>query len=405
MPLCILLQMEKVMNKQILTVTKKEIKDNVRDKKSLMSSIFMGAVFMPIFFVVFINFMINTQKDKIEAQLEITMTGSEHAQSFISFIKTKGVKINPFSGDPKKAIQNKDEEAVVVIPENFGESFSKGTPAKIEVYYDATAKGATNVTQSRIKSLINEYSQTIGMTRLQLRGISPILLRAIVIEDHDVSTAQSKGAQFMMILPYALILGLFMGSMYLAIDTMAGEKERNSLESLLLNPIKRSHLLIGKLLATISFGLMTMVVTLIVFKLVMPFMPFEKMGMTIDLGFKNLSILALVLAPLAALAASLQTIVATFSKSFKEAQTYVGILIIVPMIPSMALMFLPVKEKLWMMAIPVLSQNLVINQIIRGEQVAATSIIVTILGSLFIAFLLALAAIKLYNRESLLFSK
>ena len=393
------------MNKQILTVTKKEIKDNVRDKKSLISSIFMGAVFMPIFFVIFINFMINTQKDKAEAQLEIAITGSENAQSFMSFVKSKGVKIKPFSGDPKKAIESKAEEAVIIIPKSCGEKFSKGLPAKIEVYYDATAKGATNVTQRRIKSMIQEYSQTIGMTRLQLRGISPILMRAVVVEDHDVSTAQAKGAQFLMILPYALILGLFMGSMYLAIDTMAGEKERNSLESLLLNPIKRSDLLIGKLLATISFGLMTMVITLIVFKLVMPFMPFEKMGMTIDLGIKNLTILALVLAPLAVLAASLQTIVATFSKSFKEAQTYVGILIIVPMIPSMALMFLPVKEKLWMMSIPVLSQNLIINQIIRGEQVDTLSIIVTAIGSLFIGLLLALAAIKLYNRESLLFSK
>lgn len=393
------------MNKQILTVTKKEITDNLRDRKTLLSSVFMGAVMMPVMFVVMINFVIRTQTDKAESQLEIAISGSENAQSFMSFIKAKDVKVTAFTGDPKQAIQNKDEEAVVVIPESFAEKFSKGTPAKIKVYYDATAKGATNVTQRRIKSLINEYSQNIGMTRLQLRGISPSLLSAIVVENHDVSTAQSKGAQIMTFLPYALILGLFMGSMYLAIDTMAGEKERNSLESLLLNPIKRSHLLIGKLFATISFGLMTMVITLIVFKLVMPFMPLEKLGMTIDLGFKNITILALVLAPLAVMAASLQTIVATFSKSFKEAQTYVGILIIVPMIPSIALMLLPVKEKLWMMAVPILSQNLIINQIMRGESVAATSIIVAILGSLLIGVVLALAAIKLYNRENLLFSK
>ncbi|VAW41875.1 hypothetical protein MNBD_GAMMA01-1497 [hydrothermal vent metagenome] len=392
------------MNKQITTVAKKEIFDNFRDRKTLLSSIVMGAVFMPVLFVVMINFIINIQKDKAESQLEIAIKGSENAQSFISFVKTKGVKINKFSGDATKAIENKDKEAVIIIPEGFAEKFSKGIPATIEIYYDATAKGATNVTQKRIKSLINEYSRTIGMSRLQLRGISPLILQAIIIEDHDVSTAQSKGAQLMTFLPYALILGLFMGSMYLAIDTMAGEKERNSLESLLLNPIKRSHLLIGKLLATITFGLTTMIITLITFKLVMPFMPLEQLGMTLDLGIKNLTILSLVLAPLAVLAASLQTIVATFSKSFKEAQTYVGILILVPMIPSIALMIMPVKEKLWMMSIPVLSQNLIINQIMRGEQVAPVSILVAIVGSLFIGLLLALMAIKLYNRESLLFS-
>ncbi len=392
------------MNKQILTVMYKEIKDNFRDKKTLMSSIFMGAVFMPVLFVVMINFVISMQKDKAESQLEMAIQGVENAKSFISFIKTKGVKITEFTGDAKQAIENKDEEAVIIIPDDFAEKFSTGIPAKIEIYYDATAKGSTNVTQRRIKALINEYSTTIGMTRLQLRGISPLLLKAIVVEKHDVSTSQSKGAMLLSFLPYALILGLFMGSMYLAIDTMAGEKERNSLEALLLNPIKRSHLLIGKLFATISFGLITMVVTLITFKLVMPFMPLEEMGMTIDLGFKNISILALVLAPLAILAASLQTIIATFSKTFKEAQTYVGLLMIVPAIPSMALMFVPIKEKLWMMTTPILSQNIIINQIMRGEQVEVVSIIAAIVGSLLIGLILALVAIKLYNRESLLFS-
>jgi len=392
------------MNKQITTVTKKEIIDNLRDKKTLMSSIFMGAVFMPVLFVAMMNFIIGMQKDKAESQLEISISGIENAESFISYIKTKDVKIKAFSGDAKKAIENKNEEAVLIIPESFAENFSKGIPAKMEIYYDATAKGATNITQRRIKSLISRYSQTIGLTRLQLRGVSPSLLRAIKIEDHDVSTTQSKGAQLMTFLPYALILGLFMGSMYLAIDTMAGEKERNSLESLLLNPIKRSHLLMGKLLATIIFGLMTMVITLITFKLAMPFMPLEKLGMSLDLGFKNLSILALILAPLAVMAASLQTVVATFSKSFKEAQTYVGLLIFIPMVPSMALMLMPVKEKLWMMSIPIFSQNLVINQIMRGEAVSAVSIAVAIAGSLLAGLLIALIAIKLYKRESMLFS-
>ncbi len=392
------------MNNQIMTVMKKEIKDNVRDRKTLMSSIFMGAIFMPIMFVVLINFVVNMQKDKAESQLEMAISGVENAQSFISFLKTKDVKIKEFNGDATQAIKDKDEEAVIIIPKGFSENFSSGIPAKIEVYYDATAKGSTNVTQQRIKALINEYSTSIGMTRLQLRGISPLLLKAIVVEKHDVSTTQSKGAMMLGFLPYALILGLFMGSMYLAIDTMAGEKERNSLEALLLNPVKRSHLLIGKLFATISFGLMTMVLTIVTFKLVMPFMPLEKMGMSVDLGFKNVSILILVLAPLAIMAASLQTIIATFSKSFKEAQTYVNLLMFVPMIPSMALMFVPVKEKLWMMATPILSQNLIINQIMRGEEVAAISIILAIISALIVGLLLALVAIKLYNRESLLFS-
>lgn len=392
------------MNKQILTVMRKEITDNLRDRKTVMSSLFMGAIFGPILLAIIMNFVISMQKDKAEEQLEMAVIGAEHAQSFISFVKTKGVKINHFNGDPKKAIKEKTEDAVISIPESFSDDFHAGQPAKIELYYDATAKGATNVTQQRIKAIITEYSQTIGMTRLRLRGISPSLLQAIIIEDHDVSTAQSKGAMLMAFLPYMLILGLFMGSMYLAIDTMAGEKERNSLEALLLNPIKRSDLLTGKLLATITFGLITLIATIASFKIIMPFMPLEELGMTVDLGIKNISILFIILAPLAVLSASLQTIVATYSKSFKEAQTYVNLLMFVPMIPSMVLTFIPIKEKLWMMATPVLGHNLIINQIMRGETVTIISIIAAIIGSLIIGLLLALVAIKLYNRESLLFA-
>ncbi len=392
------------MNKQILIVAKKEIKDNFRDRKTVLSSIVMGAVFMPVLFVVMMNFIVNMQKDKAEAQLEMVVKGSEHARGLIRFMKTKAVKIREFEGNAKKAIQDQTEEAIVVIPESFAEHFSAGIPARVQLYYDATAKGATNVTRRRIQALIREYSTTIGLTRLQLRGVSPLSIQAVVIEDYDVSTAQSKGAMAMAFLPYVLILGLFIGSMYLAIDTMAGEKERNSLEALLLNPIKRSHLLIGKLLATITFGLVTLVATIISFKIAMPFMPLDDLGMTVDLGVKNISILLLILAPLAVLAASLQTIVATYSKSFKEAQTYVNLLIILPMIPSMALMFMPVKEKLWMMAAPVLSQNLIINHIMRGEQVEAGSILTAVTGSLLAGILFALIAIKLYSRERLLFS-
>ena len=396
--------MEKAMSNQIFTVAKKEIKDNLRDRKTVMSSIFMGAVFMPVLFVVLMNFITNMQKDKAEAQLKVSVQGTANATSLVKFFKSKGAEIKEFNGDARQAIIDKDEEAVLVIPDTFAEQFEKGVPAKVELYYDKTAKGATNVTQSRITALLAEYSSNIGMTRLQLRGVSPMLLRAVMVEDHDVSTAQSKGAMVMTFLPYVLIIGLFLGSMYLAIDTMAGEKERNSLEPLLLNPIKRSNLLIGKLIATITFGIITMFATIAAFKVAMPFMPLADLGMTVDFGLKNVSILVLVLAPLTVMAASLQTIVATYSKSFKEAQTYVNLLMFIPMIPSMALIFMPVKEKLWMMATPVLSQNLIINQIMRGETVSTISIIAAIVGSLFVGLVLALIAIKLYKRESLLFS-
>ena len=240
--------------------------------------------------------------------------------------------------------------------------------------------------------------------RLQLRGVSPNLMQVVMIEDHDQATDQSKGAQLMLFLPYFLIMGLFMGSMYLAIDTTAGEKERKSLEPLFLNPVSRVDVLSGKLAATIGFGLLTLVLTLIAFKLTLPFYPSQSLGLTLSLGLADMGLMLLVLLPLSLLAGSIQTIIAAFSKSFKEAQTYVNLVIFIPLIPSMLLMFMPVKEKLWMMATPILSQNIIINEMIRGEAVSWSNIGISVAGTFLVGMVLAWIAVRLYNKESMLFS-
>ncbi len=112
----------------------------------------------------------------------------------------------------------------------------------------------------------------------------------------------------------------------------------------------------------------------------------------------------LVLAPLALLAGAIQTIIAAFAQSYREAQTYVGLVLIVPMIPSMLLMFMPIKEQLWMMSVPILGQNLVINELMRGDSVGWDAIGLAIAGTLIVGLVLAWIAVKLYNREKMLFT-
>jgi sodium transport system permease protein len=270
--------------------------------------------------------------------------------------------------------------------------------------HDGSAKGAAKVSVNRLRSLLNAYDRSIGTQRLQLRGISPNLTNVVMIEQHDQATKESRGAMLLTVLPYFLIMGLFMGSMYLAIDTTAGEKERKSLEPLFLNPVKRDTVLAGKLAATVAFGLLTLVLTLVAFKLTLPWYPFEKLGMRFNMGMQVMMIMLLVLAPLALLAGAIQTIIAAFAQSYREAQTYVGLVLIVPMIPSMLLMFMPIKEQLWMMAAPILGQNLVINELMRGDIVGWDAIGLAIAGTLIMGLALAWIAVKLYNREKMLFT-
>ena len=383
----------------------KEVRENLRDKRTVMSSLVMSAVFGPLLMLGLIQLTTNMTKGKAEEQLELPVINVEGAQNMEKFLLSQGVKILEM-GDksPEQAIKDKDHDVILEIDEGYAEAFSKGQAAKVKLYFDGSAKGTTNISVRKARSLVNAYSQGIGTLRLQLRGISPSIMKAVSIENHDQASLESKGGQMMTFLPYFLILILFSGSMYLAIDTTAGEKERKSMEPLFLNPVSRTDILSGKLAATITFGLVTLVLAMIVFKLSLPFYPQKKLGLSLDLGLYKILIMFLVLMPLAVVASSIQTIIASFSKSFKEAQTYVGLLIIVPMIPSMLLMFMSVKEKLWMMLIPILSQNLIINQIIRGEEPGAAAILVTIFGTLFFGVVLAWIAVRLYNKESMLFA-
>ncbi|KAA3643623.1 MAG: ABC transporter permease [Proteobacteria bacterium] len=386
------------------TVFFKEVLENARDKRTVMSSIVMGALFGPILMVIIMNTTINMQQDKAEQKLEVPVINQAGADHLLQFLRSQDVTILDFSDDPKKAINDKDHDVVLTISENFSERFEQGLPAKVKMYHDASAKGAAKVSVQRLRSLLNAYERSISVQRLQLRGVSPGLTNVIMIEEHDQATKESRGAMLLTVLPYFLIMGLFMGSMYLAIDTTAGEKERKSLEPLFLNPVKRDTVLAGKLAATVAFGLLTLVLTLVAFKLTLPWYPFEKLGMRFNMGMPVMLIMLLVLSPLALLAGAIQTIIAAFAQSYREAQTYVGLVLIVPMIPSMLLMFMPIKEQLWMMSIPILGQNLVINNLMRGDAVAWDAIGLAIAGTLIVGLALAWIAVKLYNREKMLFA-
>ena len=393
-----------MISKAFRTVFKKEIMENIRDKRTMMSSVVMGSFLGPLMALGIIYMTAQMGKDKAEKQLELPVVNMEYAQNLKKHLLSQDVKIMTLNKSPEAAIKDKDHDVVLAIDENFADDMLNAKPAKVMLYYDASAKGAANVSVRRVRALINAYSSQIGAMRLQLRGVSPSLMQVVMIEDHDQATDQSKGAQLMLFLPYFLIMGLFMGSMYLAIDTTAGEKERKSLEPLFLNPVSRVDVLSGKLAATIGFGLLTLVLTLIAFKLTLPFYPSQSLGLTLSLGLADMGLMLLVLLPLSLLAGSIQTIIAAFAKSFKEAQTYVNLVIFIPLIPSMLLMFMPVKEKLWMMATPILSQNIIINEMIRGETVSWSNIGISVAGTFLGGMVLAWIAVRLYNKESMLFS-
>jgi sodium transport system permease protein len=188
---------------------------------------------------------------------------------------------------------------------------------------------------------------------------------------------------------------MILGGLYLAIDATAGERERHSLEPLLATPVSREALIYGKILASTTFMLLSLALTVITCAVALRFVDLENFGMTarLDAGVVMRIMLA---------AAGLLTVVASFTRSYREAQTWLGVVMLVPTLPIMFAGLADLQPSLALMAVPSLGQHFLITALLRGDAISPLSALVSVAASLALGVALAWLAGRLYRRESLL---
>jgi sodium transport system permease protein len=387
----------------LVTVFKKEVRENLRDRKAVFNSVLLPPLLFPVLFIGLAYFATSKQIERAEQVLEVPVVGAEYAPNLVDYLQQQGMIVQEAPDDPEAMVKSQEVPIVIRIPEKFGEQWAAGTPAVIEVIADPSRRESETPLR-RVRNLLRIYGAQIGSMRLQLRGISPNLSSPLLVKDVDLSTPKSRGLLMMIFLPYMLMITAFTGGMHLAIDSTAGEKERKSLEPLLINPVPRWQIMSGKMLATVVFGFASLALTLLSFRLALPYMPTGSLGIDLTLDFKTVAGILLVVGPVSVLAAALLTMLATFAKSFREAQSYMGLVIMIPMIPSIIFMANPVKPETWMMGIPMFSQNLLIGEFVRGEVVPGLWLAMSLGGTLAIGLVLAAFAATLFNKPRVVFS-
>lgn len=390
----------------ILTVCRKEILDNSRDRRTVLTALLLGPLLGPIILVMVINLTVSQARSSAERAINVPIIGAEHAGNLVAFLASRGIRASQGHGltsidEAMNAVRNGDREVVVFIDASFGDELAGGTRAHVGLVYDVS-DSASSRRAGRIRGSINAYSQQIGALRLLARGLDPSVVRPLVIDNFDVSTADERSSLLLGMLTYFLLFATLMGGIYLATDTTAGERERKSLEPLLATPVPRSSLLLGKMAATAVFMLLSLALTLACFMVALRFMPFEQLGMSTSFGAGTALFAFLVLTPFAPLGAALMTAVASFTKSYKEAQSYLGFVILVPTMPLIVASIMNVRPSLALMAVPSLSQHLLITNLIRGEPIEPLMLALSVASTLLLGALLAYAAIRLYERERIL---
>ncbi|HEY8206864.1 MAG TPA: ABC transporter permease [Myxococcaceae bacterium] len=384
--------------RQAMVVFRKEVVDGLRDRRSVAT-----ACFGPLFFVIslgaVITFVGKQAAELTRTPLSLPVVGMERAPDLMTFLRENNVKPHEETGSPAELIRAGDAKVVLAVPEDYGAALRAGRAAPIQLISDrshTTAMAAVG----RVEGLLAQYSARLGALRLLARGVDAGIAQAVALERVDLSTPQSRSGELLNMVPLILVLSLFMGGMGVATDSTAGERERGSLEPLLINPVPRWAFVIGKLAATACFSGGAMLACLGGLALLPRVVSFTDFGGVFALPFGTTILLLL---PLMVTAGAMQMVVASFAKTFKEAQTTLGFLNLVPAVPGMFMVFLPLVPKMWMFLVPMLSEEVLISRLVRGESVEPRYLALAMLSSLAWAAVAVAATVRLYRSERVLF--
>ena len=388
----------------IRTVMQKEVRETLRDRRTLMTSLVLGPIFAPLFFILILKLALSRSVASQDELTPVTVANAAAAPNLVQQLRESGLTVTLEDGaeaDIRRWIADKDGLVVLRVPENFGERFMSGRPAAIELYADGSNSQAER-RAARVRDAIAGYSGLIGALRLQARGISPSILQPVVVNVIDVSTPSARATLLLGMLSYVILLITLLGGLHLAIDATAGERERGSLEALLTVPAARAQLIYGKILAAAVMMVLALALVTASIVIALDFVPLETFGMSANFGPPVAWRVFLAVLPFALVGAALLTVVASFTKSYKEAQSWLGIAMLVPTVPIAIAGVLSVQPSAALMLVPSLSQHLVIQGLMRGDPVPTGWMLLSVASTLALGVALAWLAGRLYRREAIL---
>jgi sodium transport system permease protein len=388
----------------ILTVMRKELRESLRDRRTLVNSLLLGPVLAPLFFLLILKLALARSVATQDEAAPVTVVNAAAAPNLVQALREEGLVVSLREGaeaDIRRWMAEENELVVLHVPAGFDERFMAGEPAPVQLYADG-ADTQAGKHASRLRAAIAAYGARVGALRLQARGVSPKVMHPVVIDDIDVSTPSARATLVLGMLSYVILLATLMGGLYLAIDATAGERERGSLEPLLTVPVVREHLIYGKIAATTVMMLAALALVAGSIALTLRAVPLETFGMSANFGPGVVWRVFAAVAPFALLAAALLTVVASFTRTYKEAQSWLGIVLLVPTVPIAIASVLEVAPEARLMLVPSLSQHLLIQGLIRGEPLPAAWAVIAAASCLLLGAALAWVAGRLYRREAIL---
>ena len=387
---------------RVLSIASKEVLDSARDRRTLLVSLLTAAAAGPIFLILIFN-LIAKQADRAR-ELTLPAIGMSSAPALQAYLVRNQVTLSEAPADHEAKIRAGEIDVVLVVDPDFAKDVAEGRQGRVRLVSDRSRDRA-QVSIRQAETLLRAYNRLWGGQRLLLRGISPAVGDPLAIEDFDLATPQQSGSIVLFLVAFYALLGAVIGGMAVSLDTTAGERERQSLEPLLMTPARPLELVVGKWIAVSLFNFIVVAVTLCGFYLTLAYAPLPAVGIPFLFSLREFGRFFAILLPVVLMLPAILLYVGSRARTFKEAQANVSVLMLVVSLAPAVQLFLQQREPPWLVAVPVSGQYTLLRQALRGEAINLVQLAVSYVVPAMLIVLALAAVARLLSRESVLSGK
>ena len=349
----------------VLTVFRKEIVDALRDRRTL-ATVLISSVLMGPLVLLSISGLVASLEANAE-QREVVVAGRENAPTLMNFIARQTFTVKPAPADYETALRKATlTDAVVIAPTGFEAALLQGDAPIVEIVFDS-ANQRSQASAGRVARLLGAFARERATLTLALRGVSPDVIEPLRVEERDLAGTQSRATQITGMLPFFVLMAVLAGALNAALDTTAGERERGSLEPLLMNPAGRWAIVLGKWGAVAGVGMLIAVLSCFSFLPGQWLLRSDTLAAMFQYGTREALLFLVVLLPFAAAASALLMAVAIRCKTFKEAQASTTVVMLAASLLPLINVFSLGQESPWYLWVPALAQNLLMTRVLKGE--------------------------------------
>jgi sodium transport system permease protein len=350
------------------TVFGKELLDALRDRRTLLTIVLSSVLLGPLVLVL-LSTLVAGIEERAELR-EIVVAGIEHGPTLQNYLQRQTYRIRKAPEDYEKLLRNKRlGEAVLVIPQGFEAGLVRGDAPTLELVL-SSANPRSQAAASRLARLLQGFAQEQAMLRLAWRGVSAASLQAIEIDERDLASPAVRAAQWATLVPFFMLMAVLYGALHAALDTTAGERERGSLEPLLMNPVSLLALVLGKWAAVAALAMLIALLSCLSFLPGQWLLRSETLAAMFRFGIGEGVMFLVLLAPLAAALSALLMAIAIRCRSVKEAQASATVLVLLVSLLPLLTLFNQEGEAPWHLGVPALAQITLMGRVLKGEPIA-----------------------------------